>query len=159
MMDLYFIAFLLFRFGFPCHKAVTYNLKTLYLTMSLTYEKKVTVTEQHIDRNNHVNNVQYVQWVEEIAVEHWDLVKNRTDYPDDIWMLVDHHIQYKKQVYLGDTVTVRTYPEAPEGIRQPRKVEFYCNDELVVKSSTLWILVDKETQKIKRLESDWLEKL
>jgi acyl-CoA thioester hydrolase len=127
--------------------------------MSLTYEKKVTVTEQHIDRNNHVNNVQYVHWVEEIAVEHWDLVKNRTDYPDDIWMLVDHHIQYKKQVYLDDTVTVRTYPEAPEGIRQPRKVEFYCNDELVVKSSTLWILVDKETQKIKRLESDWLEKL
>lgn len=127
--------------------------------MSLTYEKKVTVTEQHIDRNNHVNNVQYVHWVEEIAVEHWDLVKNRTDYPDDIWMLVDHHIQYKKQVYLGDTVRVRTYPEAPEGIRQPRKVEFYCNDELVVKSSTLWILVDKETQKIKRLESDWLEKL
>jgi acyl-CoA thioester hydrolase len=56
-------------------------------------------------------------------------------------------------------VMVRTYPEAPEGIRQPRKVEFYCNDELVVKSSTLWILVDKETQKIKRLESDWLEKL
>jgi acyl-CoA thioester hydrolase len=159
MMDLDFIAFLLFRFGFACHKAVTYNLKTLYLTMSLTYEKKLMVTEQHIDRNNHVNNVQYVHWVEEIAVEHWDLVKNRTDYPDDIWMLVDHHIQYKKQVYLGDTVTVRTYPEAPEGIRQPRKVEFYCNDELVVKSSTLWILVDKETQKIKRLESDWLEKL
>jgi acyl-CoA thioester hydrolase len=73
-------------------------------------------------------------------------------------MLLDHHIQYKKQVYLHDTITVRTYPMAPSGAKQPRKVEFYCNDELVVDSSTLWILFDPETKKIKRLGSDWLEK-
>jgi acyl-CoA thioester hydrolase len=127
--------------------------------MSLIYQKQIQVTEDHIDQNNHVNNVQYVSWVEEIAGEHWDFVKDRTPYPEDIWMLLDHHIQYKKQVYLGDTITVKTYPKAPEGIKQPRKVEFYCNDKLVVDSSTLWVLIDIETQKIKRLESDWLDKL
>jgi len=103
--------------------------------------------------------VQYVHWVEEVAAEHWDLLKEKTEYVNDIWMLVDHHIQYKKQVYLGDIVTVKTYPKDPEGIRQPRKVEFYCNDQLVVDSHTLWVLFDKETQKIKRLESNWLEQL
>ncbi len=127
--------------------------------MSLIYEKKIPVTEQHIDGNNHVNNVQYVRWVEEIAGEHWDSVKNKLGYPNDIWMLVDHHIRYKKQVYLGDIITVKTYPKLPEGIRQPRKVEFYCNDELVVDSLTLWVFIDKETQKIKRLENEWLDKL
>ncbi|MDQ0783022.1 acyl-CoA thioester hydrolase [Chryseobacterium sp. W4I1] len=127
--------------------------------MNLTYQKQIQVTEAHIDQNNHVNNVQYVHWVEEMATEHWELVKEKTDYPDDIWMLVDHHIQYKKQVYLGDIITVKTYPKAPEGIKQPRKVEFYCNDKLVVDSSTLWVLVDLKTQKIKRLDSDWLDKL
>jgi len=128
-------------------------------TMSLIYQKQIQVTEDHIDQNNHVNNVQYVSWVEEIAGEHWDFVKDRTPYPKDIWMLLDHHIQYKKQVYLGDTITVKTYPKAPEGIKQPRKVEFYCNDKLVVDSSTLWVLIDIKTQKIKRLENDWLDKL
>jgi len=127
--------------------------------MNLIYQKQIQVTEEHIDRNNHVNNVQYVHWVEEIAGEHWEKVKEKTEYPEDIWMLVDHHIQYKKQVYLGDVITVKTYPKAPEGIRQPRKVEFYCNDQFVVDSSTLWVLVDSKTQKIKRLESDWLDKL
>lgn len=127
--------------------------------MNLTYQKQIQVTEAHIDQNNHVNNVQYVHWVEEMATEHWELVKEKTDYPDDIWMLVDHHIQYKKQVYLGDIITVKTYPKAPEGIKQPRKVEFYCNGKLVVDSSTLWVLVDLKTQKIKRLDSDWLDKL
>jgi len=127
--------------------------------MSLIFEKQIQVTEEHIDGNNHVNNVQYVKWVEEIAGEHWNSVKEYLGFTDDIWMLLDHHIQYKKQVYLGDIITVKTYPKAPEGIRQPRKVEFYCKDHLVVDSLTLWIFMDKETQKIKRLESNWLDKL
>ncbi|RLJ33780.1 acyl-CoA thioester hydrolase [Chryseobacterium sp. 7] len=125
--------------------------------MNLMYEKQIQVTEEHIDQNNHVNNVQYVYWVEEVAAEHWDLLKQKTEYANDVWMLLDHHIRYKKQVYLNDIITVRTYPMSPEGAKQPRKVEFYCNDELVVDSSTLWILFDPETKKIKRLESDWLE--
>ncbi|MBP2619708.1 acyl-CoA thioesterase [Chryseobacterium jejuense] len=127
--------------------------------MSLVYEKQIKVTEEHIDQNNHVNNVQYVHWVEEIAAEHWDLLKHKTEYENDVWMLLDHHIRYKKQVYLGDIIIVKTYPQAPEGAKQPRKVEFYCNDELVVDSSTLWVLFDMEAKKIKRLENNWLEKL
>lgn len=127
--------------------------------MSLIYEKQIQVTEEHIDSNHHVNNVQYVKWVEEIAAEHWDFVKHKTQNPDDIWMLLDHHIQYKKQVYLGEILTVKTYPKTPEGIRQPRKVEFYCNDKLVVDSLTLWVFIDKKTERIIRLESDWLDAL
>ncbi|SMP32338.1 acyl-CoA thioesterase [Chryseobacterium profundimaris] len=125
--------------------------------MSLIFEKQIEVTEEHIDGNNHVNNVQYVKWVEEIAGEHWDFVKHKTNHPDDVWMLLDHHIQYKKQVYLGEIITIKTYPKNPEGIRQPRKVEFYCNGQLVVDSLTLWVFIDKETQRIIRLESDWLD--
>lgn len=127
--------------------------------MSLVFEKEILVKEEHIDANHHVNNVQYVHWVEEIAAEHWDFVKHKTLFPDDIWMLLDHHIQYKKQVYLGDTILVKTYPLPPDGIKQPRKVEFYCNETLVVDSSTLWVFIDKETQRIKRLESNWLDVL
>ncbi len=125
--------------------------------MGLIYEKQVVITEEHIDMNNHVNNVQYVKWVEEIAGEHWDFVKHKTNNPEDIWMLLDHHIRYKKQVYLGELLTIKTYPKTPEGIRQPRKVEFYCNGQLVVDSLTLWVFIDKETQRIIRLESDWLD--
>ena len=127
--------------------------------MSLIFEKQIKITEEYIDLNNHVNNVQYVKWVEEIAAEHWDSVKHKLDFPDDIWMLLDQHIQYKKQVYLGDIITIKTYPKSPEGIRQPRKVEFYCNDVLVVDSLTLWVFIDKKTQKIKRLDENWLSLL
>ncbi|HEX7870961.1 MAG TPA: acyl-ACP thioesterase domain-containing protein [Chryseobacterium sp.] len=94
-----------------------------------------------------------------IAGEHWDSVKDELGFPNDIWMLLDHHIQYKKQVYLNDLITIKTYPKPPEGIRQPRKVEFYCNDQLVVDSLTLWVFINKETQKIQRLNEDWLNRI
>lgn len=127
--------------------------------MSLVYQKQIKITKDHLDKNNHVNNVQYVHWVEEIAGEHWDSVKNKTNYADYVWILVDHHIQYKKQIFLDDVITIKTYPKAPEGIRQPRKVEFYCNDKLVVDSLTLWVLFDLNSQKIIRVENDWLDVL
>lgn len=116
--------------------------------MGLIYQKEIKITKDYIDQNNHVNNVQYVHWVEEIATEHWNSVKDETEYSEFVWMLVDHHIQYKKQVYLNDTIIIKTYPKAPEGIRQPRKVEFYCNGKLVVDSDTLWVLIDMKTQKL-----------
>ena len=124
----------------------------------LIYQRQITISSEHLDQNSHVNNVQYVRWVEEIAAEHWQLLKDLTPYADDYWVLLDHHIQYRKQAFLGEVITIKTYPENPEGIRQPRKVEFYRQDELIVDSRTLWILIDKETQKLKRVEKDWLDK-
>jgi len=123
------------------------------------YTKQIQVTNKHLDKNNHVNNVQFVYWVEEIAAAHWDTLKHETDYASDYWVLFDHHIQYKRQVYLGETLTIKTYPLPAQGVKQPRKVEFYRDDELVVDSRTLWILFDNEKQKVKRFKPDWLEKL
>lgn len=127
--------------------------------MKLIHSKEILVSDEHLDEVNHVNNVQYVHWVEEIAKEHWDILKHTTDYANDFWFLADHHIQYKKQVFKGEILTVKTYPENPEGIRQPRKVEFYRGEELVVDSRTLWVLIDGETHKIKRIDNNWLEKI
>lgn len=127
--------------------------------MDLVYQKTFKITEEHLDQIQHVNNVQYVHWVEDAAAEHWNILKKNTDYKNDYWVLMDHHIQYKKQVFLGEKMTVKTYPENPERLKQPRKVEFYVNDDLVVDSRTLWVLIDAETLKPKRIAADWLEQL
>lgn len=121
------------------------------------HEKKIKITEAYLDENKHVNNVQYVHWVEMMATEHWEILKDKTIYADGVWFLVDHHIQYKKQLYEGDTVLMKTYPLKPDGIRQPRKVEFYKNGELVADSLTQWILIDPKTEKIIRIKPDWLD--
>jgi|SRR5690606_29817227 len=125
----------------------------------LIHEKEILITPEFIDSNNHVNNVQFVHWVEMMAAEHWDLLKHKSKYAQNVWFLVDHHIQYKKQVYLGEKLLLRTYPENPEGIRQPRKVEFYLNEELIVDSRTLWVMMTQKTGKIVRIAPEWLDEL
>lgn len=125
--------------------------------MPRIHEKEIIVTENHLDHLNHVNNVQYIFWVEEMAKEHWDILKHETPFVKDYWVLADHFIQYKKQVFKGDVITVKTYPQKPEGIRQPRKVEFYRGEELVVDSTTHWILMNAESHKMIRLPEDWLK--
>ena len=123
----------------------------------LIHEKEILISKEHLDQNNHVNNVQFVAWLEMMVAEHWNLLKHKSLYEKDIWFLAEHHIEYKKQVFPGETLTVKTYPEVPEGVKQPRKVEFYREGELVVDSRTKWILLDFESKKIKRLAQDWLK--
>lgn len=73
----------------------------------LYFEKEITITQEFLDQNEHVNNVQYVKWVEWIATSHWDFVKEKSKYAENIWFLVDHCIEYKKTSvfgrYFGDT--------------------------------------------------------
>ncbi len=39
--------------------------------MKHVHIKEILITKEHLDQMNHVNNVQYVHWVEEMAKEHW----------------------------------------------------------------------------------------
>lgn len=120
------------------------------------YEKEILITEKFLDEIRHVNNIEYVKWVEMIAIEHWELLKNSTAYKDYIWFMVDHLIQYKKQAYEGQKLLIRTYPLQPIGVRQPRKVEFYIEGKLIADSLTHWVLIHPETKKITRLDTHWL---
>ena len=38
---------------------------------SSVYSKTITIPYTAIDENGHVNNVTYVQWMQDIAVEHY----------------------------------------------------------------------------------------
>ena len=121
-----------------------------------THTKHIQVKSPHLDRLNHVNNTQYVRWVEMMAEEHWEKLKYKTVFYEDYWVMVEHHIQYKKQAFLNDNITVITWPLEPEGIKQPRIVEFRKGEEILAISKTYWVLIDHNTNKIKRLQLEQL---
>ena len=92
--------------------------------MKLIHQKQILVTHEHLDILNHVNNVQYVHWVEEMAMEHWEILKNKTPYFNDFWVLADHHIQYKKQVFKGEILTIRHIQKNQKEFANPEKWSF-----------------------------------
>ncbi len=73
------------------------------------FEKTITVSKDDLDELNHVNNVRYVQWVQDIAKDHWLAFVSKEILDTYDWFLVSHHIQYKSQALLGDTLVLKTF--------------------------------------------------
>ena len=92
-----------------------------------TYETTLVVTKEHIDDLNHVNNVHYVQWVQDIAKAHWQSkasVELQTKYS---WFLLSHFIEYKGAAFLNDIIKLKTYIAKAEGVKYTRIVEAPTN--------------------------------
>lgn len=118
------------------------------------YEKKYTVTSNEIDEYQHVNNVVYVQWMQDISTIHWAFLIKDIPKPNYVWFVIRHEIDYKKQGILGDEILVKTWVGKTQGTRSIRHFEMYKGNSLVVKSQTTFCLLDIITQKPKRITKE-----
>ncbi|MGB0367716.1 MAG: acyl-CoA thioesterase, partial [Flavobacteriaceae bacterium] len=93
-----------------------------------TFEQSILVEENHLDELQHVNNVQYLQWVQDIAGAHWqELIKdNPTEF--GLWVVRSHHIEYKRQAKLGDRLKIVTHVALTKGFQSERRVRFFLAD-------------------------------
>ena len=135
---------------------LTFLIEFNYVCCMSTFEIQIRVTEDHIDDLNHVNNVVYLQWVQEIANMHWDKLKDGKDTSAYVWVVLRHELDYAGQAILGDEITVKTWVGETSGIKSVRHVEFYKKEKLLVKTLTFWCLVDAKTLRPKRITGDIL---
>ena len=93
------------------------------------FELSFTARPEHIDELGHVNNAVWVQWIQQVAVAHWEAVADAAHLDAYFWVVVRHEIDYLRPAYDGDRVTARTWVgEAPKGAKFDRHVEFTGND-------------------------------
>ncbi|MCF2874219.1 MULTISPECIES: acyl-CoA thioesterase [unclassified Tenacibaculum] len=118
------------------------------------YEKKLIVTSKDIDEYNHVNNVVYVQWMQDASNAHWNQLIKNVPKPDYVWFVIRHEVDYKNQAVLGDEITVRTWVGKTEGIKSVRHFEIYKEELLLVKSQTTFCLLDAETKRPRRITKE-----
>ncbi|GFD93042.1 acyl-CoA thioesterase [Tenacibaculum mesophilum] len=118
------------------------------------FEQKHIVTPEEIDEYNHVNNVVYVQWMQNISDAHWKELSKNVQNIDYVWFVIRHEVDYKNQAVLGDEVTLRTWVGKTEGIRSIRHFEMYRGETLLVKSQTTFCLLDANTKKPKRITKE-----
>jgi acyl-CoA thioester hydrolase len=88
-------ATLLFRNSYPCP------------TQIRIYSRFFTIPRSAIDENGHVNNVAYVQWMQEIAVEHYESIGGiRSAGPDATWVIREHKIEYLLPAFAGEEIEI-----------------------------------------------------
>lgn len=122
------------------------------------FEQTLTVTRDHLDELQHVNNVQYLQWVQDIAGAHWQSLIDGKNESFGLWVVRSHHIEYKRQAKLGDRLRVMTHVEVTEGFLSERRVRFYLaeTNTLVAQCSTQWCYLDPKSQKLLRIPPEVL---
>ena len=113
--------------------------------MKALFELTFTAAPEHIDELGHVNNAVWVQWIQQVAVAHWESVADRAHKDAYYWVVVRHEIDYLRAAHEGDHITARTWVgEAPQGARFDRFVEFTGADgKVCVRSKTQWAIIDK----------------
>ena len=116
--------------------------------ISPAYSKIFIIPESAIDENGHVNNVVYVQWMQDIAVEHYASIGgNAAQGPDSTWVVREHRIEYFLPAFLGEEIEIKTWVENIRRVRSLRKYEFIrkADGKVLVKGETDWVFVDVKT--------------
>ncbi len=121
--------------------------------------KKLTFTEPiytyHIDFVGHVNNIIYVQWLENARVkliEAMDLDIMRLSNEDDILPIItETDIRYKKPFFLSDTVNVEVWVSELFNVSANFKFRFLNGKSEVCSTAEQKVLfIDRPTQRPSR---------
>src|SRR5512145_1196183 len=117
-------------------------------TTSHIYSRILTIPTSAIDENGHVNNVSYVQWMQDIAVEHYASIGGvEVQGAEATWFVREHKIEYFLPAFAGEEIEIRTWVENVRRVRSLRKYEFIrtSDSKTLVKGETDWVFVDVKT--------------
>ena len=113
------------------------------------YRHEFIVPPSAIDENGHVNNVEYVRWMQATAVAHSTRV-GCTRTTQDIgasWVARSHRIEYLRPAFGGDRITALTWVCNFRKVRSTRKYKFFrtTDNTLLAEGETDWVFVDAAT--------------
>lgn len=113
------------------------------------HRETFTVPADAVDGNQHVNNVVWVQWMQDVAIRHSDAVGGTAAMTaaGGSWVARSHQVVYLKPARLGDRIEVLTWVTGFRRVRSLRRYRFLDADSgaLLVTGETDWVFVDRET--------------
>lgn len=115
------------------------------------FSHEFTVSPEETDRNGHVNNVIYLQWMQNIAIMHSDASGSTETVRASgcIWVVRAHTIEYLKPAFAGDLVEATTWVDKYSRIKANRQYRFLrkSDGETLAAGVTVWVFVDAKTRK------------
>lgn len=123
----------------------------------MKFSHTLTVKREHLDEQNHVNNVIYVQWIQDVAVAHWQKVASVESQSKFTWFLLRHEIDYKQQAFDNEKITVTTWVGTATQVTCERFTEIKRGETLLVKAKSNWCMLDAIAKKPTRIIEEILE--
>jgi len=113
------------------------------------FRYEFVVPGEAIDGNGHVNNVVYIQWMQDIAIRHSDACGGTAAMAgiQYTWVARSHSIEYLRPAFEGERIEVRTWVVNLRRVRSLRRTEFVRlpDRQLIAKGETDWVFVNELT--------------
>jgi acyl-CoA thioester hydrolase len=106
-----------------------------------------TVPENAIDVNRHVNHLEYLRWMQDLAIEHsaargW--AQERYQAAGIAWVVRSHSIEYLRPAFAGDALSLVTWVADLRSRSSLRKYLVWrtSDRQVLAQAETRWVLVD-----------------
>lgn len=127
--------------------------------MPRIFTRSIEITPDAIDALGHVNNLEYLRWMQDAATSHsaaqgWPL--ERYIETGMSWFVRSHFIEYVSPAFQGDTLTVHTWVKGMGSRSSPRRYLFRRERDrkTIARAETLWVFVDMRTGRPRRIPQD-----
>ena len=122
------------------------------------YQDEFTVPDSAIDENGHVNNVAFVQWMQDVAIRHFDAAGGRAamEAAGGAWVVRSHQVEYLHPAFAGERVQVLTWVTNFNRALSLRRYRFLRAEDgkVLVRGETLWVFVSAGTGRPLRVPED-----
>jgi len=126
--------------------------------MPQIYQYKLTITEDALDVNGHVNNLEYLRWMQLAAVLHSDVqgCTRATIAEGATWVVRTHHVEYLRPAFAGEHVVVLTWVSDFHRVKSLRKYRIIRIEDkaLLVEGETDWVFVDAKTGRLRSISKN-----
>ena len=117
--------------------------------MQPVYRIEIIVPAEAVDRNRHVNNVAYVQWMQDAAIKHSAATgcTRMTEAIGATWVARMHRIEYLSPAFAGEVITDLTWVADFRKVRSLRryKVVRAADQKVLAQGETDWVFIDVST--------------
>ena len=120
--------------------------------MTAFFDISHRVSQDEIDSQLHVHNLQYLQWTLWAARDHsaacgWDSAAGLRQGVG--WVVRSHNITYRAAAVAGDEIVIRTWVSELARFASNRKCYIYrpADQAILAKAETRWVFVDLKLHK------------
>lgn len=113
----------------------------------MIHRLEILVAPSAIDANGHVNNVEYLRWMQDAAISHATAVGGTaaTKAAGASWVARSHHIEYLRPAFAGEKLTIHTWVSDVKRSSSLRKYRVVRAEQLIARGETVWVYVDAES--------------
>jgi len=120
------------------------------------YEHRFRVSPDDIDELEHVNNVVYLRYIQDVAIAHWRAAATEELARTVVWVVRRHEIDYIRPARAGEELTAKTWVGEPNGAAWDRFTEIarVRDQEILVRARSVWVALEAGTLRPRRVSEE-----